>query len=112
MHSNRQNSHIFAVVLDKDTPEARAVRETPGEIYSQSELKQNADGSTASKQVPWDRSFVRGKQASNNGQGSGKTTVLLVSLVSLLALSLLALRFARLVVRQCRRVLAPVESNP
>ena len=111
MHSNRQNSHIFAVVLNKDTPEARAVRGTPGDIYYQLGLKQYmyADGSTASKQeMAWDRSFSRGKQASSDEQGSGKIMVLLMSLVGL---SLVALRFARLVVRQCRRALVSAKSN-
>ena len=97
MHSNRQNSQIFAVVLDKDTPEARAVRGTTGDNNYQLGFKQYlyAAGSAASRQeMTWDRSF-------------GSKMLLL----SLVGLSLVALRFARLVVRQCRRALVSAKSN-
>jgi hypothetical protein len=78
---NRQNSHIFAVVLDEGIAEARAVRGASGKIFSEFRQEQSASPTAAIVQAShWDRSFLRAKRP---GHGSGNAALLMVGVVVL-----------------------------
>ena len=79
MEWSRQNSHIFAVMLDEHIINARTIRGAPGEIFP----KFGKVESSTSSDSDWDRSFLRAKQTRENGHGSGAGTLLVVVAVML-----------------------------